>query len=46
MSNLEPVLSPANLIFAKAEIFIRKMLRWALHFEVDTRCSLMYLVAN
>ena len=27
-------------------ININKMLRWAFHFEVDTRCSLMYLIAN
>jgi hypothetical protein len=32
LGNVEPVLTPANLIFAKAEIFIRKMLRWAFHF--------------
>ena len=30
----------------ETEIFIRKMLRWAFQFEIDTRCSLMYLVAN
>jgi hypothetical protein len=46
LSNVETVLSPANLVFAKAEIFVRKMLRWAFHFEIDTRASLMYLIAN
>jgi hypothetical protein len=46
LSNVETVLSPANLLFSKAEIFVRKMLRWAFNFEIDTRCSIMYVVAN
>jgi hypothetical protein len=30
LSNIESVLEPKNVVFAKAEIFIRSMLRWAL----------------
>jgi hypothetical protein len=30
LSNIESVLEPTNVVFAKAEIFIRSMLRWAL----------------
>ena len=46
LSNTETALSPANMVFLKAEILIRKMLPWAFQFDIDTRCSLMYLIAN
>lgn len=46
LSNVESVLTHSNLIFSQAEIFVRKMLRWAFGFDIDTRCSLMYIISN
>jgi hypothetical protein len=34
------------MVFKDAEIFVRKMLRWAMHTDVDTRCSFLYVVSN
>ena len=33
-------------VFAKAEIFIRTMLRWALNIDVNTRKSFLYMLSN
>jgi hypothetical protein len=46
LSNIEPVFEPTNVVFAQAEIFIRKMLRWALQVPVDTRSSFLYVISN
>ena len=46
LSNVESALEPTNLIFAKAEIFFRKMLRWALNVEMDKRSSFLYVTSN
>jgi hypothetical protein len=46
LSNIEPVLEPTNVVFAKAEIFIRTMLRWALQVPMDTRSSFLYVLSN
>ena len=46
LSNVEPVVDPANMVFAQAEVFIRTMLRWALQVPVDTRSSFLYLLSN
>jgi hypothetical protein len=46
LSNVETTLDPTNAVFAKAEIFSRKMLRWIFGFENDTRKSIMYVVSN
>jgi hypothetical protein len=34
------------MVFKEAEIFVRKMLRWAMRTDVDTRCSFLYVVSN
>jgi hypothetical protein len=39
-------LDPTNVVFSKAEIFARKMLRWVFNVENDTRKSIMYVVSN
>ena len=46
LSNVESALEPTNLIFANAEIFFRKMLRWALNVEMGTRSSFLYVLSN
>jgi hypothetical protein len=46
LSNVESALDPTNLIFAKAEILIRTMLRWALNVDVNTRNSFLYMLSN
>ena len=46
LSNVESALDPTNLIFAKAEILIRTMLRWALNVEINTRNIFLYLLSN
>jgi hypothetical protein len=46
LSNVESTLDPTNLIFAKAEILIRTMLRWALNVESNTRNSFLYMLSN
>ena len=46
LSNVESALDPTNLIFAKAEILIRTMLRWALNVESNTRNSFLYMLSN
>jgi hypothetical protein len=39
-------MDPTNVVFGKAEILVRKMLRWACNCEYDTRKSVLYLVSN
>jgi hypothetical protein len=40
-------LSGGALAFARAEIFMRKMLRWALkNAPIDTRVSMLYIASN
>jgi hypothetical protein len=46
LSNIESALEPTNCVFAKAEIFIRTMLRWALNVEINSRNSFLYMLAN
>ena len=46
LSNVESTMDPMNGVFSKAEIFARKMLRWACNCEYDTRKSVLYLVSN
>jgi hypothetical protein len=29
MSNVDTILEPTNVLFSKAEVFVRRMLRWA-----------------
>ena len=46
LSNVESALDHSNLIFAKAEILFRRMLRWALNFTMDKRSSFLYVISN
>jgi hypothetical protein len=46
LSNVESALEPTNAVFAKAEILIRTMLRWALNVEFNTRSSFLYMLSN
>ena len=46
LSNVESALDHANLIFSKAEVFFRRMLRWALSIDMDKRTSFLYVLAN
>jgi hypothetical protein len=46
LSNVEPALAPANVVFAQAEVLIRSMLRWALQVPVDIRSSFLYVLSN
>ena len=46
LGNIEPVFEPTNVVFAKAEIFIRTMLRWALQVPMSTRSSFVYVLEN
>ena len=46
LGNIEPVLDPTNVVFAKAEVFIRTMLRWALQVPMSTRSSFVYVLSN
>jgi hypothetical protein len=46
LSNVESALEPTNMIFAKAEILIRTMLRWALSVDKNTRNSFLYMLSN
>jgi hypothetical protein len=39
-------LHSGNTDFQAAEILVRRMLRWATRMEIDTRCSVMYVVSN
>ena len=39
-------LQSGNTDFQAAEILVRRMLRWATRMEIDTRCSVMYVVSN
>lgn len=34
------------VVFQEAEILVRRMLRWAMRTECDTRCSFMYVMSN
>ena len=46
LSDVDTVLTPTNMVFAQAEIFIRNMLRWALSVPYDTRRSFLYVISN
>ena len=46
LSNVESALDHSNLVFQKAENFFRRMLRWALNFEMDKRTSFLYVISN
>jgi hypothetical protein len=34
------------MVFKEAEVFVRRMLRWAMRTDVDTRCSFLYVASN
>ena len=47
MSTARLQLSGGASSFARAEVFMRKMLRWALkNAPIDTRVSMLYLATN
>ncbi len=46
LSNVESALEHTNLVFSKAEILFRRMLRWALNFNMDKRSSFLYVISN
>jgi hypothetical protein len=46
LSNVESTMDPTNVAFAKAETFVRKMLRWACNSEYDVRKSFLYVPSN
>jgi hypothetical protein len=46
LGNSLETLQSGNTDFQAAEIFVRRMLRWATRMEIDTRCSVMYVVSN
>ena len=46
LSNVESALEHTNLVFSKAEILFRRMLRWALNFTMDKRSSFLYVISN
>ena len=46
LCNIETMLVQTNAVFSKAEIFVRKMLRWVFGINYDTRKSVMYIMSN
>jgi hypothetical protein len=46
LCNIETTLVQTNAVFSKAEIFVRKMLRWVFGINYDTRKSVMYIMSN
>jgi hypothetical protein len=46
LSNVESTMDPTNMVFAKAEAMVRKMLRWASKCDYDTRKSFLYVITN
>jgi hypothetical protein len=46
LSNIETTLDPTNVVFSKAEVLARKMLRWTFGMEKDTRKSIIYVISN
>jgi hypothetical protein len=46
MSDVETTLTPVNGLFAQAEVFYRKMLRWIFQQKYDTRRGMLYMISN
>lgn len=46
LSNVESALDHSNVIFSKAEIFFRRMLRWALNVDMDKKSGFLYVLSN
>jgi hypothetical protein len=46
LSNVESALDHANVTFSKAEVFFRRMLRWALSVEMDKKSGFLYVLSN
>jgi hypothetical protein len=46
LCNTETTLDQSNTVFAQAEVFLRKMMRWIFMLPNDTRKSLMYVLSN
>lgn len=46
LSKTRPTRNVAHILWYECECHLRKMIRWALNFKRDIRCSLLFLAAN
>ena len=46
LSNIESTMDPTNVAFAKAEVMVQKMLRWACNCDYDTRKIFLYIISD